>query len=249
MLEAFQQQMRRALLAAGGGEGGVGVDLALGAVAEARLKIYRANVQQSLAEALAAAFPVTLRLMGVPAFRSAALDFVRAHPPTRPQLAAYGGDFPAALAPLDTGAADMARLEWAVMEAYFAADAPVLTVERLAAFPPGDYAQLRFVPHPAARVLWLGHDVLPLWRQAQEDETWVPPAPDALDGEVLVLRPADGIVCVSLPPGAAAAIQSLLNGDMLTQAAEAGLLVEPELDLQAMLHTLLAQGALAGARL
>ncbi|MEA1647747.1 DNA-binding domain-containing protein [Nitrospirillum sp. BR 11164] len=249
MLEAFQRQMQRAVLAAGGGEGGAGIDLAPGAVAGARLKIYRANVQQSLAEALAAAFPVTLRLMGLPAFRAAALDFVRAHPPTRPQLAAYGGGFPAALAPLDAGAADMARLEWAVMEAYFAPDAPALTVERLAAFPPGDYARLRFIAHPAARVVWLGHDVLPLWRQAQEDEAWVPPAPEAADGEVLVLRPPDGIVCVSLPPGAAAAIQSLLNGDMLTQAAEAGLLVEPELDLQAMLHMLLAQGALAGASL
>ncbi|MDZ5650430.1 DNA-binding domain-containing protein [Nitrospirillum sp. BR 11828] len=249
MLEAFQAQMRRALLAPAGGASGTGVDLAVGPVAEARLKIYRANVQQSLAEALAAAFPITLRLMGVPAFRAAALDFVRAHPPTRPQLSAYGGDFPAALVPLDAGAADMARLEWAVMEAYFAADAAALTAAQLAAFPPGDYAQLRFTAHPAARIVWLRHDVLPLWRQAQADEALALSAPQPAAGEVLVLRPADGIVCVALPPGAAAAIQSLLDGETLEQAAAAGLAVEPALNLQAMLHMLLAQGALAGASL
>ncbi|WP_049974225.1 DNA-binding domain-containing protein [Azospirillum sp. B4] len=249
MLEAFQAQMRRALLAVDSGADGGGVDLAAGPLARARLKIYRANVQQSLAEALAAAFPVTLRLMGIPAFRVAALDFARHSPPDRPQLSAYGGGFPQALAARDIGAADMARLEWAVMEAYFAADAPPLTAERLAAFPPGDYAQLRFIPHPAARVLWLGHDVLPLWRQAQEDEAAAVPPPMPGEEEVLVLRPADGIVCVSLPPGAAAAIQALLDGQTLADAAAAGLAVEPALDLQGMLHMLLAQGALAGASL
>ncbi|MBB6252722.1 DNA-binding domain-containing protein [Nitrospirillum iridis] len=245
MLEAFQAQMRRALLAPVGAD----VDLAAGPVAAARLKIYRANVQQSLAEALAAAFPVTLRLMGLPAFRAAALDFARGHPPDRPQLAAYGGGFPTALLPLDAGAADMARLEWAVMEAYFAADAPALTAERLAAFPPGDYAQLRFTPHPAARIVWLSHAVLSLWRRAQEDEVAALSPPDAEAEEVLVLRPADGIACISLPPGAAAAIQSLLDSEPLAAAAAAGLAVDPGLDLQDMLHMLLAQGALAGAAL
>ncbi|MDE1147018.1 MAG: DNA-binding domain-containing protein [Azospirillaceae bacterium] len=245
MLERFQEQMRRALLSADDGA----VDLAAGSLAQARLNIYRANVQQSLVEALAAAFPVTVRLMGVPAFRRAALAHVRRQPPDRPQLSAYGGGLPGSLVADHPMAGNMARLEWAVMQAYFAADAVPLTAEEVAAFPPGDYAGLCFTPHPAARLVWLDHAVLDLWRSAQEDEdadlSWTAHGAE----EVLVLRPGDGVLCVALPPGAAAAIQALLDGRPLADAAAAGLAVEPELDLQEMLRMLLANGALAGAML
>jgi hypothetical protein len=59
-----------------------------------RYNVYRNNVTVSLINAVAAAFPATLRITGVDFFRAMARFYVRAAPPSSPLLFDYGRDFP-----------------------------------------------------------------------------------------------------------------------------------------------------------
>jgi hypothetical protein len=75
------------------------------------------------------------------------------HPPTRPSLRHAGAHlaehlatepFAAIFARGCPYAADLARLEWAMTEAFYAEDAPVLAREQLATVAPEAWASLRF---------------------------------------------------------------------------------------------------------
>jgi hypothetical protein len=125
---------------------------------ERRLAVYRNNVLFSLRRLLEGTFPATRWLLGPDRFAEIALAFIRSAPPDRPQLLAYGARFPAFLERQAEAAtvayvADVARLEWAREEAYYAPDAPPLPAPHLAAIPIARYAGLRFDLHPTLRLI------------------------------------------------------------------------------------------------
>ena len=107
-----------------------------------RFGIYRNNIFQSLTGVLEAAFPTIRKLVGDENFAVLAHRFIAAHPPQRPQLYAYGGDFASFLAGFGPAVEelpflpDLAQVEWAVNEAYFEADAEPLSADHLAGLAP-----------------------------------------------------------------------------------------------------------------
>src|SRR5215470_1842628 len=123
-----------------------------------RYNVYRNNVTVSLINALAAAFPATLRITGVDFFRAMARFHVRATPPTSPLLFDYGRDFPDFIERYEYARsvpwlADVARIDRARLGAYHAADVQPLTPHDLAAVPPERLANSILKPHPATRVI------------------------------------------------------------------------------------------------
>jgi hypothetical protein len=102
-----------------------------------RYNVYRNNVTVSLIDALAAIYPAIQRITGVDFFRAMARFHLRATPPTSPLLFEYGRDFPAFIETYEYARempwlADTARIERAWLDAYHAADLPVLAAEALA---------------------------------------------------------------------------------------------------------------------
>ena len=84
------------------------------------------------------------------------------HPPTHPSLRHAGAQmaehlatepFAAIFSRRCPYAADLARLEWAMTEAFYAEDAPVLAREQLAAVAPEAWASLRFQAVPSLQLL------------------------------------------------------------------------------------------------
>jgi hypothetical protein len=206
--------------------------------AAVRFAIYADNVVGSLVEALEAAFPMTARLLGHRAFRSAAVRFVRRRPPAVPQLIAYGADFPDALermAPDPAPAADLARFEWAWNSAYFAADAPILDPAALSLLPPDCYPSLRLTLHPSARLLVCRYPVLDLWQNLRRDADAVPPVPPAATQRVLVVRPSLEVQAMALGRSDLILLRALAAGAALGDAAEAVLDRDECFDLQASL--------------
>ena len=213
-----------------------------------RIAVHRNTYFGSLTEALAAAYPVTEKLTGAAFFALAARAFIDANPPAKPDLAAYGGGFgdfldafpPAASVPY---LGDVARLEWALVEATFAAEADPLDPAAFAQVPPNQVAGLVFTFHPSARLIrcrWAAHSV---WLAHRGD----PPAPvDPAAGPdaVLLVRPADRMLTERLSQGEAALIAALTTGENLGDAATAALGEEPGLDLSAALARLLRAGAI-----
>jgi hypothetical protein len=222
-----------------------------GADAAARLSIHRNNVMGSLIEVLADAFPAVARHCGLHNFEAAAGAFVRRSPPLRAQLSLFGdrfADFLDAYAPVRRDLpflGDLARLEWALNEAYFAAEARPLSTGRLAEFAPESLDDLRLRLHPATRLVASSHPIYRLWRgEAAAD------AAQPGDGRhVLVVRPEAAVEAVPIGAGDHAFVSALDKGAPLARAVDAGGAADDAFDLQAVLGAHLMRGTFCDAEL
>jgi hypothetical protein len=229
--------------------------IAKGLDAAARLGVYRNNILGNYRKALAASYPVVLRLVGAPFFNAAVDAFVRAHPSTRGDVNRYGGELARFLAayPPARGLGylpDVARLEWALDQAGIAADAQPLDLAALGSVPAGELDTLRFVLHPSAHLIASPYPILHIWRVNQPD----------YDGEVavdlgeggdalLVLRTAQGVSIEPLAPGEHALLAAFGAGATLATAAKRAAMAEPAFDLTASLGRHVAAQAIVAFRI
>ena len=207
----------------------------------ARIAVYRNTVQGSLVGVLAAAFPVTQRIVGPAFFADLAQRFVVAAPPHAPQLSAYGADFPAFVAHEHDNhglayLADVARVEWARAESYFAADAPALDPAALSAIAPPALDGTVLMLHPATRLVCSAYAVYRIWQVNQPSIKDVPAVDLAWPQSVLLSR-SDGRVALRLlSAGDAAFITAIQSGVALGAAAAQAYDTEPAFDLEAGLR-------------
>lgn len=218
--------------------------------AAARLEIHRANVAISLVKALEAAFPVVARRVGPQSFRATARAFVERHPPRRPQLSTYGDRFPAFLDQVGPARtlpflADVARLEWARVEALFAADSPPLAPEALAGVAEAEAPSIVFHPHPSLRLVASPHPIQAIWAANQAER---PARVDrAAGGEtVLLLRRGAAVTAEVISPAEAAFLSTILDGRALAEASAAAEAADPAHDLQRALLANLTRGSFTG---
>lgn len=219
------------------------------AVARARFAVYRNNVVVGLTKALAARFPVVERLVGEAFFRACARVFVERHPPRSRLMMRYGAEFPDFLAGFEPAAAlpylpDVARLEYALGEAYHAADAQSAGVEALAAAATRDPLDLRVRLHPSLRLVASAHPVVTIWRMNQPVRRPEPIA--AWRGETaLVARPSLVVGVETAEPGYAAFLAALGRDPHFAAAAEAAFSADDAFDPGAALARAIAGGLVA----
>ena len=240
MLLETQSAWRAALFGRGAAPAGIRA-----ADAEARFAIHRGTVMESLVQSLGHAFPVARKIATPENFRVVALAYIRAEPPRRPVLAEYGAGFPDFLAGFAAAAddlpflPDLARLEWALHTAYFAADAPSLAPETLGAIAPEALGGARLALHGAARLVGSAHPIWTAWR----DETVPGPA---LPGQhVLVARPETRVDAYEIETGDAAFLGTIAAGATLEKAALAALAADARFDFAAVLAAHLQRGTFA----
>jgi hypothetical protein len=184
----------------------------------ARLGIYRNNTFSGLSKALAAAYPVTERLVGADFFRYTAHEFIRAYPSRSGDLAEYGNEFPCFLNSFEPCRAlvylpDVARLEQAFNQAYRSAEHAPLALEKLAAISPEQYGLLQFRLHPSARLLKSNYPIARIWDINQSD----------YNGEETVDLTSGGCNLLVYRPQLAVTIQPLMAGEYtLLSALAAG---------------------------
>jgi hypothetical protein len=217
-----------------------------------RFAVYRNNVVVTLSEALGATFPAVRRLVGDEFFAATAGVFVREHPPSSPVLAEYGagfGDFLAQFPPAAELAylADVARLEFAMLEAYHAADAVPAAAGELADVPPERLGEVRLDLHPSLRLLRSRYAVVTL--VAANRATAEPGPIDAGHAEdALVIRRDLEVTLVRLAPGAAAFLESLRARESLGAALAAGSADASEFQPSAAIMMLFELGLVARLR-
>lgn len=212
-----------------------------------RFDVHRNNMTVSLIEALEASFPVVRRLVGNDFFHAAAKVYIRREPPRSPVLLLYGATFADFLAGFEPARSvpylgDVARLEWARLNAFHAADAEPLSVARLAEVPQEHLSGLRFTLHFSLQLLASRWPIASLWAvTGGSDPTR---AVDITAGEaVAVIRPALSVELRVLPPGGHGFIAALLDGASLGEAADRALAQHPDFDLATHLQGLFALGA------
>lgn len=237
-LADFQQRFGEALAA-----GSPPADPALARA----LAVHRNTSAKAAQDAIWDNYPVLRALVGDDAFRAFAAAFAGAHPPREPRLCFYGREadrFLSGYAPFAElpWLADVARLEWLVIEALFAADAPTLdaamfaeTIDLERPLPLHPAARFAAFDCPAA-ALWLAHQ-----EGADEDDLdrldWTP-------GAALVTRPLGTVRVTPLGLHAPRFLELCASARPLGEAAAA----VPAAELSALFSTLVAAGAFAGPR-
>ena len=140
---------------------------------------------------------------------------------------------------------DMARLEWAVHLAHYAADAQTLAPEALAALHPDQLEARRFSLHPACALLASNWQVAALW-QAHQDGGGQGMFPHDMQvaSWALVCRPRWKAQVLVLDAAAHAALLVLQQGQTFGAALDAAFERDPAFDLAAHLRQWLAHAVL-----
>ena len=141
--------------------------------AVARLDVYANMYFFRLLECLTEDFPALHAMIGHESFHRLAADYLAAHPSRSPSLRVLGralADFldHHALSDAWPFAADLARFEWALLEAFDAADATTLGAERLRELAPDEWPDLRLELTPSLRIVEARAAVHELWMAAAE---------------------------------------------------------------------------------
>ncbi len=190
-----------------------------------RFAVYRNNVAVSLGEALRATYPALVRLLGEDYFRALAAEFVSLHPPRSPVLLEYGagfGDFIDAFPPLASYPylGDVARLEYAWLCAFHAADSAPLSPHILSGIDAAALETLRFKVHPATYVARSRYPVVALF-QANRDGAGEGVSGGPVPEAALVTRPGLSVHVRRLACGEAVFLEALIAGATLAEAAAA----------------------------
>ncbi len=226
-----------------------------------RVGIYRGNLHAHWTLALASAYPVLRQLVGDEFFDALARVYGRAHPAVDPDLNRFGAalpDFLAAFAPAAEHPylPDVARLEWCVHEAWFAAgvatsgvatsgaDSPPVTLAGLA---PAAFEAARAVLHPSLRLHASPWATVALWRAHQAGG---PDFPDELrvQTHALVLRPRVDVVVETVDAAEHAALVCLARGETFGAALDAAFDVDGDFDVAARLRRWLEGGIVVGLK-
>jgi hypothetical protein len=181
------------------------------------LAVYRGNFYGNAIKALASAYPVVAKIVGQDFFEAMAREFIRRHPAACGDLNRYGEDLAAFLERFPHTAdlpylPDVARMEWLVHRAYFAADPPAW-----------ELSGRRPVLAPACALMGSAWPLARIWEIHQDDyagpfEIDLGAGPD----RIVVHRPRWRALVMSLRPGDYAFLNSVSRGRTLAEALEAG---------------------------
>jgi hypothetical protein len=165
--------------------------------AVARLEVYANAYFERVHDALAEDYGALAAALGPAWFHDLVTAYLLAHPPAHPSLRFAGSqlarflDAGPAAAPFRRRfpfAADLARLEWALADAFDAADAEPLGRGALAAIPLADWEALALALHPSVQVLRLDWPVHALRESFDAGRAAPLPPPTRAETAVLVWR-------------------------------------------------------------
>lgn len=188
-----------------------------------RLGVYHYAYRARLVECLADDYGVLQKAIGDEAFDALAGAYIIAHPSTAPSLNFFGRHMPAFLRTYvtkdfdTTFAANLATLEWALVETLHAAAAPTLSLEQLSAVPPAQWAAARL---PKADTVRVHRFSFPVNAYLQAVRSGNPPdaLPEASPTATAIYRSGFIIWRMDLTPVMARLLESLFGGATLGEA-------------------------------
>jgi hypothetical protein len=178
-----------------------------------RLEVYRRGYDARLAECLADDYPVLQMALGEEPFETLCRAYAARYPSEAPNLNAYGRH----MAEVCQGfTADLAKLEWAIVEVIHEASSAPLTMEHLAAVPMEGWATARLVASRALRVLSLEYPANDYFQAVRDGKT--PPPPDPEPSATAVYRSGHAVWRMGLTPTMHRVLAALVGGDLLEAA-------------------------------
>jgi hypothetical protein len=189
------------------------------------LTVYRNNVRSSLVRALADLYPVAAALVGDDCFTELASRFIAHYPPRGPVLIGWGGELADIIAaePIFAGLPylpDIARLEFALHQAYHAPDATPLVLCAFRSLPPAALSTLHIGLHPSVVLLASDHPVDAIWRAHHAPDVDAALAAIApRTARLLIARPGADVELRTLGDAEFAAVAEFADGTPPADAA------------------------------
>jgi hypothetical protein len=182
-----------------------------------RLAIYRNMYTARLLDALRETFPNLARLLGDDRFAALGEDYLARHPSEHHDVGRIGRRLPAFLRAYPDSErrdlADLAELEWARNEVFFAPESEAVGAEVLATLAAEAVGGARLRMSPSVRVLSLGHDAAAVWRRLESGKPPGSPVPGP--SAAAVWRREFDVFHCALPLHEAAALRAALDGGTL----------------------------------
>jgi hypothetical protein len=218
-----------------------------------RLKIYRNNIVTNLTDALLATYPLIEKLTGEDFTTGLLRSYVLKNPPQEACLARYGAGLDAFINTFTPAQGlpylpDVARLEWATNEAYYADDDKALTPQDLQNLPVENMSDLHLQPRASVRLLesrWPLTAIRDFCLNHCEDSD---ASLDLQQGgcRLMVYRSGLSVEVVSLEPAAYDFLQFLSGQKTLGEALENTLKSFPTFEFQQFLQSHLRLETLRG---
>lgn len=225
-----------------------------GSDAEARFAVYRNNIVHSLVNVLTDSFPVVRQLVGDEFFGAMARLYLVDHPPASPLMHRYGAGLPAWIADFEPATAlpylsDIARLEWARLCAFHAADAEPVEVQTLVGLTQASerLAGTTLALHPTLAIVRSPHPIVSLWSAHQQgdairDEQLSALRLDRAEAALVFRAASDDALVLELPDADAQLTATIAAGASLAAAQR----FHPQADLVQVLTHLLRHGLITG---
>lgn len=201
------------------------------------LKAHANTISHARLVALEESFPLTREEMGEDWFNALSRNYVETSPAKSCDLAQIGRHFARSLenANLDMMVCDLAKIEWAWLESYHAADASPLTLEAISKLAEANLLNLAVTLHPSVRICPLRAPLAaPLMQLAGEMDV----------AAILVVRPDAEVRLLAIDVRTLQAAQNCRQpstiGNLLALASEQG----DEADPIGPVLTLIGAGAL-----
>jgi len=182
-----------------------------------RLEVYHHGYHARLVDCLVDDYPVVQHAMGEKAFAALARKYIAAHPSTVPNLNGFGRRFAAFVG--DGFIADLARLEWAMVEVIHGRRSPPLSAASLGLIPPESWPELRLMPNGTLRFLELDYPANAYFQAVRDGKK--PRKPKAQRSATAVYRLEARVWRMDFTPSMAAVLRALLAGAKLGEALEA----------------------------
>jgi len=212
------------------------------------LEIYRHAYRARLIDCLADDFPALQSLLGTEAFASVAEAVITTQPPTDATLNRFGQRLVTFLRryPETTAhgrmALDLARLEWALVEAIHAPTAQTIDPTVFAAIPDAAWPRVRLRKSPSLRLVASRWPIDACYGQHQRGEAVTVPAPSS--EVVAIIRQADGLRRQRFSPNGGRLVSRLARGLSVGEAI-AGCGLAPEA-ISSVLRTAVSCGCFSG---
>jgi hypothetical protein len=183
--------------------------------ARERLDVYRSGYVARLVECLADDYPILQHALGAEAFEARCRSYVARHPSEAPNLNAYGRHMPAMS---DGFTADLARLEWAIVEVIHEPSSPPLTMQALTDIPMEAWATSRLVASRTLRIVPATYPVNEYFQAAKDGQS--PAIPSPAPSVTVVYRSGRTVWRMGLTPPMHRVLAALLEGRPLEAALD-----------------------------
>jgi hypothetical protein len=188
--------------------------------ARERLAIYRRGYYARLVECLADDYPAMQHAVGEESFDSICRSYIARYPSRGPSLNAFGRHMAVFCretlpsSPVPPGfAADLATLEWAIVEVIHAPSSPALPLDDLRKIPADEWARARLVPNSAFRLLRFQYPVNAYFQAFRDGNA--PRIPAAEASATVAYRSGPTVWRWNLSPAMFDVLSALVAGETL----------------------------------